>query len=163
RLFLATNRNLEQCIRTGQFREDLFWRIHGYRIEIPPLRERRDVIRDMAYAVLHSVNHRQRGDEQIGPSLDTQPNPFSVLPGEEGKGRGASTSTWVTRLDESDSVWCETYEWPGNVRELRQRMELYVYHDGQQRLKDVMPETSLDRDAVRSGAEGLIEDAVIQY
>lgn len=166
RLFLATNRNLEHCVRTEQFREDLFWRIQGYRVDIPPLRERRDVVRDLAYSVLQSENQRQRGDEQIRPSLDPRPNPFCLLPGEEGKGKGASCSTWVRRFDESDLRWCESYEWPGNIRELRRRTELYVYHDGYRRLQEVMPTTSLESATVRAGetpAEVLVEDAVRQY
>jgi transcriptional regulator with GAF, ATPase, and Fis domain len=47
RIFLATNRRLEECVRAGRFREDLYWRIQGFRIHIPPLRERRDVIPDL--------------------------------------------------------------------------------------------------------------------
>src|SRR5262249_16918472 len=41
RVFLATNRPLEDLVQSGDFREALFWRIQGYRIHLPPLRDRR--------------------------------------------------------------------------------------------------------------------------
>jgi len=48
RFVSATNRDLRHAIREGQFREDLFFRINGANIHIPPLRERRDDIPRMA-------------------------------------------------------------------------------------------------------------------
>ena len=44
RLVTATNENLEEMVRTGKFREDLYYRIHVVPILMPPLRERRDDI-----------------------------------------------------------------------------------------------------------------------
>ena len=44
RVIAATNKNLEQAIAAGTFREDLFYRLNVISIEIPPLRKRRDDI-----------------------------------------------------------------------------------------------------------------------
>jgi DNA-binding NtrC family response regulator len=44
RLIVATNRNLEAEIASGRFRQDLFYRLNVYTIEVPPLRDRREDI-----------------------------------------------------------------------------------------------------------------------
>lgn len=44
RLIAATNRNLEQMIETGAFREDFYYRINSMKLQLPPLSERREDI-----------------------------------------------------------------------------------------------------------------------
>src|SRR4029079_11242054 len=44
RIVSAANQNLEERVREGRFREDLYFRLNVVRIDIPPLRERREDI-----------------------------------------------------------------------------------------------------------------------
>lgn len=48
RLVAATNRNLDQMVKDGQFREDLLFRLRSYVIELPPLRERLEDFQELA-------------------------------------------------------------------------------------------------------------------
>lgn len=172
RLFLATNRPLDQCVCEKRFREDLYWRIQGYRIEIPPLRDRKQVIPDLAYSILKSVNHRQRGPEQIGPCLDPEQDRYCLVRGVQQPAGPPERSNWVSVLAEEDLHWCKEYHWPGNVRELRQRLDLYVYYNGHRRLKEVLPVhgDALTATAVSGSSGGalespplLVQEAVNRY
>jgi two-component system response regulator HydG len=48
RILAATHRNLEQCVRDGSFREDLYYRLKVVHLQVPPLRERREDIEVLA-------------------------------------------------------------------------------------------------------------------
>ena len=52
RFIAATNRNLEDLIREGTFREDLYYRLNAAIIEIPPLRDRKEEIEPLAHFFL---------------------------------------------------------------------------------------------------------------
>ena len=55
RLIAATNENLEDCIRRGKFRKDLYHRLNVIPLHIPPLRERREDIPLIASHLLQSL------------------------------------------------------------------------------------------------------------
>jgi two-component system nitrogen regulation response regulator GlnG len=59
RVIAATNKLLEQAVAAGQFREDLFYRLHGVRIHMPPLRERKDDIPLLVKYFLQKVAAKQ--------------------------------------------------------------------------------------------------------
>lgn len=58
RFIAATNRNLEEMVSAGQFREDLFYRINVVPLTIPPLRERKEDILPLARHFLKAFNQK---------------------------------------------------------------------------------------------------------
>jgi DNA-binding NtrC family response regulator len=74
RLVAATNRNLEQEVRAGKFREDLFFRLNVVRITMPPLRERPE---DVPMLLAHYI--KQFSDENGVPVLTVEPGALRTL------------------------------------------------------------------------------------
>ncbi|MCK5311701.1 MAG: sigma-54-dependent Fis family transcriptional regulator, partial [Desulfobacteraceae bacterium] len=63
RIITATNKNLEQMIEQGQFREDLFFRINVFPLTCPPLRERKD---DITLIIQHFISlHAEKTGKNI--------------------------------------------------------------------------------------------------
>jgi transcriptional regulator with PAS, ATPase and Fis domain len=60
RVIVATHRDLEALLESGAFRTDLYYRIRVIEIDIPPLRERSDDIRELAEHLVHRVSHSLR-------------------------------------------------------------------------------------------------------
>jgi transcriptional regulator with GAF, ATPase, and Fis domain len=75
RVVATTNRDLEAAMQTGEFREDLYYRLYVIEIHVPPLRERREEIRGLAQHFL------RRANGQYGRTV-TLPSDLVVLMGE---------------------------------------------------------------------------------
>ncbi|MGE5681639.1 MAG: sigma-54-dependent transcriptional regulator [Bacillota bacterium] len=56
RIVAATNRNLQQLVQEGKFREDLYYRLKVFTIDIPPLRERKEDIPALVVHFLRKIN-----------------------------------------------------------------------------------------------------------
>jgi len=68
RIIVATNRNLEQMVRQGSFREDLYYRINVVTIRVPPLRERKeDIPRLVEYFIrrMPGKKHVRLGEDAL--------------------------------------------------------------------------------------------------
>jgi transcriptional regulator with PAS, ATPase and Fis domain len=68
RIIAATNRDLAAMVGQGTFREDLFFRLSMFQVALPPLRERREDLRDFVNFLLHS-------SQDFGPDEAVQIDP----------------------------------------------------------------------------------------
>ena len=94
RLIASTNRDPEEAVRSGQLREDLYYRLQASVLQLPPLRDR---IQDIPALVEHFIKFL---NSRMG-------RPFPV----EGMAHEALTAMLE-------------YSWPGNVRELSNAIEM---------------------------------------
>jgi two-component system response regulator PilR (NtrC family) len=83
RILAATNRNVEEDVKAGKFRQDLYYRLNIIRVEVPPLRERREDIADLAEFFLkrctseHDKEHGGFTPDALR-ALDAYPFPGNV-------------------------------------------------------------------------------------
>jgi DNA-binding NtrC family response regulator len=83
RVLAATNQDLESAVRTGAFREDLFYRLNLIHVRVPSLAERRQDIGELCAHVLRRAAARhQRSDLRLAPAalrwLESQPWPGNI-------------------------------------------------------------------------------------
>jgi two-component system, NtrC family, response regulator AtoC len=67
RVIAATNRDLEEAMTRGEFREDLYYRLNVVEIRVPPLRERREEIPALASWFLAKFNAQYGRQKQLQP------------------------------------------------------------------------------------------------
>lgn len=67
RLVAATNRDPHACVDTGLLRQDLYFRLSGYRLHTPALGERREDIPLLAHHFLEGLNRRYNTNKQFAP------------------------------------------------------------------------------------------------
>jgi DNA-binding NtrC family response regulator len=79
RILAASNRNLEEEVKAGRFREDLFYRLNVVELNIPPLRERREDILPLAGRFIGEfARGRARFSESVSACLNNYPWPGNV-------------------------------------------------------------------------------------
>lgn len=109
RLLFATNRDLASAVASGQFREDLFWRLNEYTIEMVPLRDQSENIRPIITRIVDTFR------DELPQDLSTQ----------------------EADLTEADLRWAERYRWPGNIRQLRHCLKRWILENGARSLEEV--------------------------
>ena len=98
RIICATNKNIKKSIDDGNFREDLYYRINVFEVQVPPLRER---IEDIGLIVDYFVNQMTRN--ALGENIKIK-----------------ISRAFIESL--------KRYNWPGNVRQLQAVLEREIYH-----------------------------------
>ena len=81
RIIAASNRNVEEQVAAGRFREDLFYRLNSVAIHLPPLRERREDILLLAKSFaerVYSLGHQVRFSEEALEQLERYPWPGNI-------------------------------------------------------------------------------------
>src|SRR4029079_18825043 len=67
RLIAASNANLKQLVAEGSFRQDLLFRLNVIGVHIPPLRQRREDIGNLAGHFLNQLNLEHKSNKVFGP------------------------------------------------------------------------------------------------
>ena len=110
RVIAATNSDLARLVADGQFREDLYYRLHVIPVQLPPLRDRKE---DIPLLVNHFLLKfcAETAAERSGPGKELQLRPPMTI-----------SQQAMRRL--------MSYAWPGNVRQLENAMERAVALSG---------------------------------
>ncbi|HET6460073.1 MAG TPA: sigma 54-interacting transcriptional regulator [Syntrophales bacterium] len=69
RIVAATNKNLEEMVKKGTFRDDLYYRLNVVSIDIPPLRERKEDIPIFVLHFLDKMNKKHQYNKRIAPEV----------------------------------------------------------------------------------------------
>lgn len=70
RVIAATNRNLEEMVRNGEFREDLYYRLNILNVHVPPLRERKEDIPLLIEHFMSKLSHNQGSSKKLSRAAE---------------------------------------------------------------------------------------------
>jgi two-component system response regulator AtoC len=131
RVIAATNSDLKRMVASGEFREDLFYRLNVIPIELPPLRDRKE---DIPLLVQHFLK------KFCDQAQSSEPKPLSP---KNDHARGAETGVKSVSISQQAMRALMAYSWPGNVRQLENAIERAVALSGgrsQIETSDLTPE-----------------------
>ena len=124
RIVCATNRVLEQMVGEGTFREDLFFRVNTFEIDLPPLRARKDDINELALALI-SRQLRRRVEADI-----LAPDAIEALRNHQWTGNVRELANCLEHaviLSDGDIIHAE--DLPSSVKRKRPARESIGLHD----------------------------------
>lgn len=117
RIIAATNQNLEECVKKGTFREDLYHRLNVIRLRLPPLRERREDISALTeYFMSRAAQTLKTERKYISPAAQSVMNGFDY-PGNVRQLE--NICNWLTVMAPSQTV--EVEDLPEDYRDGDQR------------------------------------------
>jgi two-component system response regulator AtoC len=149
RIISATNRNLEELVKEGKFREDLYYRINVFRVEMPPLRDRREDIPQLAEHLVQKLALRMG---RAAPELSAATLPH------------LSAYPWPGNIRELENVleraliFCDGIEIMERDLALRSAPSLLTLQEPETRPADTVPDAvydirsleSMEREAIRA-------------
>jgi len=109
RFITATNKNLPEMVKKGEFREDLYHRLNVFPIVLPPLRNRdREDISDLTDFFLENLSLNESNNSSLDKTYDHEniQNPYKPV-----------------IISQDALEYLQSYSWPGNVRELKNTIE----------------------------------------
>ncbi|KGE04499.1 sigma 54-interacting transcriptional regulator [Pseudohaliea rubra] len=139
KLIAATNRDLQDAVDQGEFRDDLFYRLNVFNLRLPPLRQRKEEVPAIAR---HYVAH-YAAEYDVAVPVDAV-------------------------LDLVEPLF-DAYHWPGNIRELQNFTERLVVNCGKaahvslsrNEVLDILPELTRQDQGYASGALKDLEASAI--
>jgi DNA-binding NtrC family response regulator len=158
RIVAATNRDLEQAVRQGQFREDLLFRLNVHHLHLPPLRERGDDVMELAN---HFLSRGVKADPQPASARPESGVCASSEPTDDSEaGTAAFPGVAYQLLPDAENV-LRTYHWPGNVRELENALcaAMALAKDGNISVRELPPRIE---SASREGAPLPVEPVSLE-
>lgn len=145
RVICATHRDLEQEVRAGRFREDLYFRLVVYPIRVPPLRQRTE---DIPLLVSHFTK-KYSGD--VGRAISTvHPDFFEALVRYAWPGNVRELENVVHRaMLASDDGELSAMQLPSDLREPQRTPTGDIFRDDPMPEGEVLPMRELERRAIK--------------
>jgi len=138
RTIAATNRNLEELLKTGAFREDLYYRINVFPLHLPPLRERKE---DVPLLIEHFLNeHDLTLDKIEKPAIKALIN-----------------YQWAGNVRELENIIERSLILAGNSKITTQELPPHIFVDESNSLMLEIPEEGISLEDVE---KGLIQKAL---